>query len=195
MKRTILICLSILCIGSLAYSQTQFNVKGGLNFTQTKEDYADGEIDGKTGFQIGFETRFGDRLYFSPGLYYFEHQSRINFVEIDGGPVDIPDYKVDFNGLRVPIFIGGDLIQGPNWGLRAYTGPNASFIMSTNDGLPGFEDDAFSDVLWGYNFGVGVDLGIITLDLSKEWRLNNVFDGDSPEFKNNITYLSVGVLF
>lgn len=195
MKRTILICLSILCFGSLAFSQTQFNIKGGVNFTQVQEDYEDGEIDGKTGYQIGFETRFGDRFYVSPGLYYFQHQSRINFVEVDGNPINIPDYKVDFNGLRVPIFFGGDLIEGENWGLRAYTGPNASFVLSTNDGLPGYEDDAFRDVLWGYNLGVGVDLGIITVDLSKEWRLNNVFDGENPEFKNNITYLSFGVLF
>lgn len=193
MKRTILICLTMLLVGSLAYSQAQFNIKGGVNVTQAKDDYEDGEIDGKTGYQIGFETRFGDRFYVSPGLYYFQHQSNIDFTESD--LIDLPDYKVDFSGLRVPLFIGGDLIKNENWGIRAYTGPNASFVLNTNDDLPGYEDDAFEDVLWGYNLGVGVDLGIITIDLSKEWRLNNVFDGETPEFKNNIYYLSAGILF
>ncbi len=137
-----------------------------------------------------------NRFYVSPGLYYFKHKSRIDFVE-DGdlGPIDIPDYDVNFEGLRIPLFLGGDLIEGENWGFRAYTGPNASIVLSTNDGLPGYEDDAFREILWGLNAGLGLDLGIVTIDLSQEWRLNNVFDGDTPEFRNNIAYLSVGVLF
>ncbi len=196
MKRIIVSCLLIMSAMSFAYSQAQFNLKGGLNFTQVSEDYQDGEIDGKAGFQIGFETRLGDQVYISPGIYYFQHQSRINFVDDgDVNIVDLPDYDVDFKGIRIPVHIGVDVIKGENWGLRAFTGPNASFILSTNDGLPGYEDDAFRDILWGYNAGVGVDLGIITLDVSREWRLNNVFEGNTPEFKNNITYLSVGFLF
>ncbi|MCB9352043.1 MAG: PorT family protein [Lewinellaceae bacterium] len=195
MRRSILFFL-ILALGySAAFSQAQFNIKAGANITQANEKYNDGEIDGKVGYQIGFEARFGDRFYVSPGLYYYKHQSRINFIEDGNLGVNLPDYTVNFEGFRIPLFVGGDLIKGENWGLRLYTGPNASFVLNTNDGLPGYEDDAFREVLWGFNGGLGVDLGIFTIDLSQEWRLNNVFDGDTPEFKNNITYLSVGLLF
>lgn len=81
MKYTILI-FSLLFLGlNNSFAQTQFNLKGGFNFTQVNEDYEDGKIDGKAGYQIGMELRIGDRLYVSPGLYYFKSQSRIDFSE------------------------------------------------------------------------------------------------------------------
>lgn len=186
-----LVALLVLSTATL-FSQTRFHAQVGTNFTGVTEDYEDGEIEGKFGYQVGFNIHFGDEFYIAPGVHFFSHQTRVKFNEI--GDI-FPDYDVEFRGIRVPVMIGGDLIEDEDWGLRLYGGPNASFVLNTNDNFPGFEDDIFEDVLWGVNGGVGVDLGIFTIDLSQEVRLNSVFKDDDINFKNHITHLTVGLLF
>lgn len=187
--------LFVLCMLSsgLLVAQSQFNLKGGLNYTQQSDRFfEDGEITGAEGFQIGAEYRFGDRLYISPGIYYFEHQSDIAFVNED----NLPPIQIEFQGIRIPLFLGGDIIKGENFGLRVYGGPNISFIINDEDDIASFfDDDPIREALWGLNAGVGIDLGIITFDVTHEWRADDALTGDDVKFRNNILYFQVGLLF
>lgn len=187
--------LFVLCMlsSSLIIAQSQFNLKGGINYTQQgNRFFEDGEVSGGEGFQIGAEYRFGDRLYISPGIYYFEYTSDIDFVE----GANLNPIQLQFQGLRIPIFLGGDLIKGENFGIRAYGGPNLSFLINDEDGINSFfDDDPIREVLWGINAGVGIDLGIITFDITHEWRAEDVLKTDDVKFRNNILYFQVGILF
>ncbi len=179
---------------TFAFTQPLLNVKGGLNFTQQNEDFPEnGKIQGATGYQIGAEMRFGDRLYISPGVYYFQHKSEINFLENSG----ITDINLEFNGMRIPVYLGLDLIDSETTGLRLYGGPNVSFLLNAekNDLSNFFQVDPVRDVFWGLNFGVGIDLHIFTLDVTREWRIDGAFDSDEVDFNNDLLYLTAGVLF
>jgi hypothetical protein len=187
MKKLIfLICLTFLSLNAFA----QFNPKAGLNFTrQNDQFFEDGKATGEVGWQVGIEARFGEVFYVSPGLYYFSHRSKIEFLNNIG----LDDQEVDFNGLRIPVYIGLNVIRTDNFTLRGYFGPNVSLVFNSEDGLRDFfDEDPIEDTLWGLNVGVGVDLGGVSLDISHEWRTNDALDSEQIEFKNNILYFQVG---
>lgn len=190
--KKLLLAICLLSSGLLV-AQSQLNLKGGLNFTQQSDRFfEDGEISGAEGFQIGAEYRFGDQLYISPGIYYFEHQSNITFIDEAG----LNPIQVEFQGIRIPVFLGGDLMKGENFGLRLYGGPNISLLINKEEDIASFfDDDPIREVLWGLNAGVGIDLGFITFDVTHEWRAEDALVGDAVKFRNNILYFQVGLLF
>ena len=188
--KKILLIISLIAGTAFALSaQTRIIPKVGVNLFNFDENYDDGEFNGKSGFHIGADIRSGDKFYVSIGGQYFRYNSRFEGI---GG---LFDYDVKMEGVRIPLYIGGDFISGDRLGFRLFTGPSAAFILSTDDGLPGFEDNAFNDVRRGFNVGTGLDLGIISLDLQYEFGLNNVFSNKNIEAKSNILFLSAGILF
>ncbi len=189
MKKIILI-LGFLATGCvLASAQTRIIPQVGVNLFNFNDNYEDGEFNGKSGLHIGAEIRSGKKFYVSIGGQYFRFNSRFE------GIAGLFDYDVKMEGVRVPLYVAGDLIGAERWGLRLFVGPSASFILSTDDELPGFEDDAFNDLRWGFNAGAGLDLGIFTLDLNYEIGLNNVFSNKNIEAKSNILFVTGGILF
>ena len=188
-----LLLLVFVLATTLLHAQSQFNLKGGLNFTQQSDIFfEDGEINGAQGFQIGAEWRLGNRLYMAPGLYYFEHQSDVTFVN----EVNLDPIQIQFQGVRVPLYFGADLVRGETIGFRLYGGPNISFILNHEKDLANFfDDDPVRETLWGLNAGMGIDLGFISFDLTHEWRMDDALAGDLVKFRNNIIYFQVGILF
>lgn len=189
MKKILLIFGLVTAGCVLAPAQTRIIPQVGVNLYNFDDNYEDGEFDGKSGLQVGAEIRSGQKFYVSIGGQYFRFNSRFEAI---GG---LFDYDVKMEGVRVPLYVGGDLIGAERFGVRLFVGPSASFILSTDDDLPGFEDDAFNDIRWGFNAGAGLDLGIFTLDLHYELGLNNVFSNKNIEAKSNILFVTGGILF
>jgi hypothetical protein len=192
MKNLLLIvCLAF--AANFAVAQTTINPKIGYNYSYFSNDYDDRELEGKSGWQVGLDFKFGDQFYFAPGAHYFQSTTRIEQV----GNIDVTGNDVEFNikGIRVPAVVGVDLIEGKRLGLRAYTGPNISFILDNDEDAFDTSDALYNDFIFGYNLGVGLDIGIITVDLEHEWGLSNAFDSEVIDSKNNRIFLSVGIIF
>lgn len=192
MKKSFLV-LIILAIGTTAFSQVTFNPKVGYNYSYFSGDYEDVSFDGRSGWQIGADFRFGDKLFFMAGAHYFESENRIESV----GAINLPSNNVTFNikALRVPLAVGVDLIEGRRFGMRAFTGPGVNVVLDNDEGAVNNSDLFYDDLAFGYNLGLGVDLGVITVDVVHEWGLSNVFNSDNFTSKNSRIFFSAGILF
>ena len=188
-----LILTSIIALFSVqtiwAQNQVKFIPKIGVHFANFNEDFNDYDLDGRLGYQIGADVRFGENLYIATGVHYFQTKATL---EIGNGAVLETDFDVD--GLKIPLYIGIDLLQQDRLGVRAFAGPNLSLFFD-DDSFLDIEDLLIEENMWGAVAGVGLDLGLITLDVYHEWALTNFFESENIKNRSNLIYFSVGILF
>lgn len=192
MKKIVVMLVALVFVAT-AYSQVTFNPKIGYNYSYFPEAFEDRLVEGESGWQVGADLRFGGSVFFTPGIHYFESNNRIESL----GNIDMSGNNIAFKikGLRIPATIGIALFTGRRIGLRAYTGPNLTLVLDNDEEIFDVEDTLYRDMTWGYNTGLGVDFGVLTLDLNHEWGLSNVFEPDNIKSKNNRLFLSLGLLF
>ncbi|HMQ49306.1 MAG TPA: outer membrane beta-barrel protein [Saprospiraceae bacterium] len=186
-------CLSVCFISSALHGQTTFSPKAGINFSSFTEEFDDKNLEGNVGYQFGFDLRFGNQIYIAPGVHYFSTTSRVEEI----GNIDVSDEKINFDiqGIKIPVYVGGDLIEDKGLGLRLFMGPSFSFIIDKDDDLIDFDDLILQDNTWGLNAGLGLDIGVFNFELQREWGMTNVFNVDGIKSRNNIIYLSAGLNF
>ena len=171
-----------------------FGIKGGVNLSRlsmgdvftTRYDDAgnpylgyDGKevkdnlkksFDTRTGFVGGIYARFGRVLFIQPEVLVSTKGGSFDIVKTDGDVPVTQTVKVKYSNIDVPILIG--IKGGP---IRFLAGPVTSFRIGDNQKL----SDAFryytsdlsnslSEATFGYQLGVGLDLGSISIDVRKE---------------------------
>jgi opacity protein-like surface antigen len=152
-----------------AQSGAGFGIKGGLNFNSNGQYFKDaqaiwGDPLNNMGFNLG---AFGKLplgpVYLRPELVYTHLKSEIN--------------RDNFTTQRLdaPVLVGINLL-GPF--LSVFAGP--SFHYYLEDELRDFD---FSKFNAGYQFGVGVNLGNVGVDL----RYERVLSGQTVNIDNVIT--------
>jgi len=156
-KLLTLVIIALFCVG-MTWSQnaTGYGIKGGINYNGNG-DYIESigsaaeDPDKNVGFHIGVFGKFGRRVYFKPELVYTNTKS-----SYDSG-----DFKMQ--KLDAPLLVGLKII-GP---LSVFAGPSFQYIIDTE-----FEDlkisDIENDISMGLNFGVGVNINKIGIDLRYE---------------------------
>ena len=156
-KLLTLVIIALFCVG-MTWSQnaTGYGIKGGINYNGNG-DYIESigsaaeDPDKNVGFHIGVFGKFGRRVYFKPELVYTNTKS-----SYDSG-----DFKMQ--KLDAPLLVGLKII-GP---LSVFAGPSFRYIIDTE-----FEDlkisDIENDISMGLNFGVGVNINKIGIDLRYE---------------------------
>lgn len=176
-----------------SYTQILFNPKMGYNYSYFSEEFEDRSVEGMSGWQIGLDLRFGDKVFFAPGMHYFESENRVESL----GNIDLSGNNINFKikALRIPTVIGLDLLEGRRMGLRAYSGPNFTLVLDNDEAVFEVDEIIYKEVTYGFNAGLGIDFGVLTLDLNQEWGLNNVFEPDDIKSRNNRFFLSLGLLF
>ena len=140
-----------------AMSQTGsgFGIKAGLNYggngvfesVSSVRDNPDQNI----GFHIGVFGKIGNQLYLRPELVYTNLSSNYNTGDFS------------LNKLDVPLLVGLKVI-GP---LHVFAGPSIQYILDSDfEGVKAA--DIESDLTVGFNFGVGVNLNKLGIDLRYE---------------------------
>lgn len=192
MNRVWLLLLAFF-FSATAYSQVIINPKAGYNYSYFSKDFEDLSFEGRSGWQVGADFRFGDEFFVMLGAHYFESENRIESL----GGANLPNNDIVFNikALRLPLVLGADLLKGRRIGLRVFTGPNMNVVLDNDEDMVNSSDLLYDDIAWGYNLGLGIDLGIITVDVVHEWGLSNIFNSDNITSKNNRLFFSAGILF
>lgn len=175
--KTILRTSIILLVGFLVFYQPAaaqsgggFGIKAGLNYNSSGKYFKDAEaIWGDPMRNLGYHLGvFGKvplgPVYLRPELNYTNLKSEINSVQLVTQRLD------------APVLVGINVL-GP---LTVFAGP--SFHYYLEDELRDFDFDQYNA---GYQFGVGLNLGNLGLDLRYERVLNgqrvdidNVFTGE-----------------
>jgi hypothetical protein len=155
------VVIAVISFTTSAQNGTGFGIKGGLNYN-ANGDYFESvssnaeHPDRNIGYHFGFFGKIGDKFYLRPEIVYTSTKS---------------DYNSDnfkMKKLDVPILIGIKVL-GP---INVFAGPSFQYIIDSE-----FEGISINDVdkefTVGLNFGIGLEINKIGVDLRYERGFNN----------------------
>ena len=142
----------------------QFGIKGGANLTSVSTSGETFNSSNQAGYLVGFWARFGALGFnFQPEIYY-----TAKYVDIYNSSNET---HAKFNSIDVPLLFGGK-VGAFGFGARFYTGPLLSFAINKEQSIRTAAADAialdYHDQNFAWQFGVGVDVKQISVDLRYE---------------------------
>ena len=191
--RNFILLFALLLSAQLLSAQVTIRPQAGFNFSSITEDLPQETLDGNSGYQFGVDVKFGDRLYFQPGLFY---ESRKGDVIPDDEAVGDIDLKVD--RIRIPAIVGYNLLRERDqfFNVRVFTGPSLSFAVSKDlddQGLLSVEEDDLQTFAFGWGAGAGVDIAFLFVDVGYEFGLSKLVDHPEAKPRNNLFFLNGGI--
>ena len=168
-KLILLVALTTTCAFTFAQNGSSFGLKGGLNYNANGDYFESIGENAKhpernIGYHIGLFGKIGNRLYFRPEIVYTKTKS-------DYDSEDFSMEKID-----APLLIGAKIL-GP---ISVFGGPSLQYILNTEfDGIA--INDVEKDFTVGLNFGIGLNLNNIGIDL----RYERGFNDNEATFINN----------
>lgn len=146
----------------------------------------------RTGAVGGIYARFGRTIFIQPEVLVSTKGGTFDIIQNDGQTPTTTSVNVKYSNIDVPLLMG--LKAGP---IRILAGPVTSFRVGDNQRLrDAFRqytsnlNDAMSEATFGYQFGAGLDIGNISLDVRKEGSFTNLatFDlnGVQSDGKNSL---------
>ncbi len=158
-----------------AQSGSGFGIKAGLNYGGNG-DYFESVTtnfenpDQNVGYHIGVFGKLGNKLYFRPEIVYTKTKS-----DYDKGDLDVQ--KID-----VPLLVGLKVL-GP---VNVFAGPSLQYILDTDFGVATL-NDIDNDFSVGLNFGIGLNLNRLGIDL----RYERGFSDNEATFIDNNNVISL----
>ncbi|HMU15683.1 MAG: outer membrane beta-barrel protein [Bacteroidetes bacterium] len=201
-SRTTGLTLSALVLFTVttASAQTQINPQLGLTYQNLTGKLVQGQdFKGSVGYTLGADLRFGNRLFFQPGVFLSRNRTISSY---DGGNVIESESKLITTNLKLRALVGYRIIDSYQFDLRLVAGPSYDVLMSVdgkdNNGIAWNKGD-FSTGSFNVEAGLGFDMGMFTLAPMASFGLNRAFS-DAASVKDidsrYITYgLTIGVNF
>ncbi|RRB00697.1 porin family protein [Larkinella rosea] len=209
----------VMILPSLTFAQFSFGVKGGVNLSQfttgdfvttrlnangTPQVNVSGQVirdnlkesfNSRTGWAYGIYTRFGKNLFIQPELLVSSKGGSFDIVRDINGQPKTETVSIKTTNFDVPILLG--LKGGP---IRVVAGPIVSFRISDDQKLrdalrdytSGSLNNALAKASYGYQVGVGLDLGRLGIDVRREGSLSDVAavnlggDANSAQFSQRL---------
>lgn len=142
------------------------------------------------GFEGGLFLRFGRKWYFQPELLYSFRQTNFDVLlnEVNTNIAAQNHYVI------LPLLIGNKIFNGDNSNIRIFFGPKFAYRLATNK--PQF-NDLLKPFEYGCEVGAGLDVWIITVDLSYNFYFSQSNSSDLSEniLRQSMFNASVGIKF
>ncbi len=172
------------------YVNSKYTIQNIKDFDFGEEyTYDDLKTDTKNGFQFGAMSRvkFGDKFFLQPEAYYAMKKGS-STVSLKGVTTDdaTVTQNLTLQNLDVPILLSYKLLDLKLAQINVFAGPMASFVMnkdvkvkSSDNNYDDFkpEDTNFKNAQWNAQFGVGVDVLMLSLDVRYEMGLSSATKG------------------
>lgn len=197
MKKLILIACFALGLNQITSAQTDFGIKGGINYNsnsiqQSGSDFSEGG-DNKAGYHAGIWFRIKVPvlgLYVRPEVIYTNLENEIKITPTSPS-TDFTIQKID-----VPVLLGKKIFGVGN----LFVGPSFQYIIESGINADDVSDIDTDDLTVGIQFGGGIELGhfgidvrwerglsdfksaIASLDQSVDTRINQIIIGLSIKF-------------
>lgn len=179
-----------------AFSQNGIGIKAGLSSTEI--DFKSKEFvpaDAQTGYHVGLFGRFGGAGFFvQPELLFTQTSGEFAYVPggVSGGTPP-ENYKAEFNRLDIPVMVGFRMFKV----IRLMAGPIASLNVDSKleNSVDTVKDANFKEATFGYQAGLGVDIGNLSIEGKYEGGLSKVTENigqNSTDNRINQWVLSVG---
>lgn len=194
MRKTILtLSFLTLVLSTFAIGPFTIGLKGGINSNKVTTDnpsVSNFTSPAKSGYDVGVFARFGTKVYLQPEVLYCV----INGQSTSGTSTQ----TVKLNTIQIPVLLGFKVIDLKLASLRVFTGPAMSLVTTKSiaSSLSNISAQDFKDNYWDWQFGAGVDLGMLTLDLRYGLGVTKLSDtANSYTNKGNTMTFSVGFKF
>jgi hypothetical protein len=182
MKRYILISVFLFSFFMLSFSQFHIGIRGGINTNYFKENETTVDNlriivpkDQTMGFHFGVVTQLQVSDFFvQPELNFSSNRNDIIIVNLNPlNPVEeLENHR--FNKLNLPLMVGYKFNS-----FKLQLGPVGSVLISSKADL--LEDrnikQNLKSLMYGYQAGIGLDIGKLALDLKYEGNLSRLGDG------------------
>jgi hypothetical protein len=160
---------------SQVFSQNGVGIKAGLS--STKIDFKSKQFvpsDAQTGYHVGLFGRFGGAGFFvQPELLFTQTSGEFAFIPNGSTGGSAPEnYKAEFNRLDIPVMMGFRFLKI----IRIMAGPIASINIDSElkNAVSTVDNAKFKDATFGYQAGLGVDIGALTVEGKYEGGLSKV---------------------
>lgn len=166
-----------------------------LNFSRYSTDADSVANEARVGYGLGGFVRVGaGRAYFQPGVFY--QKTTINLVDESVTTSQLED-ELGVTSFWIPATLGVYIVDAGMFNLRGTAGPAVSFVTSVKDNQFGLEKDDYKSLIWGGVVGLGADIAMVSVDLSYEFGLSDVFEEaiDGENAKQNTFRAGVGLVF
>lgn len=173
MKKLVFVLLFVLSSLAVHAQNSGFGLKAGLSSTQL--DFEKEQLvpsNAQTGYHLGVFARFGGIGFFVQPELLFTQTSGSFRIESSSFPSQSPiEYEAKFNRLDVPVMAGLRVLKV----IRLMAGPVASFNINSSlkDASNTVKAVDFKKATLGYQAGVGVDLGNLSIEGKYEGGLSN----------------------
>jgi len=193
MKKVILTA-AFVALAFTGFSQVlpsfQLGLKAGTNLSKLSTEHTFSS-DNRSGYYAGIWARIGAAgIHLQPEIYLSGKNSTLQ--ENSSGT----ENKVNFTSMDVPILIGTKL-GAAGIGLRLNTGPVVSFILNEDQSLGEAAGSAFSgnfkDQSFAWQFGAGLDLGKLGIDLRYEQGLSKIGENGYDDTKLSLFTLGLAL--
>lgn len=165
----------------------------GVHASDFKADFSNDEAKGRTGWNAGLDFRMHTRRFFvQPGVHYFNSSLKMSDKDsLSSAPLlDGPR----IHSLKVPVMLGLYLTKA-NKGFFKFNvkgGATGNYVIAVDkDSQRKFDKDNIEEFSYGLAAGVGLEFGLITLDLSHEWGMSPFLK--SVDTKNNVLRATLGL--
>ena len=181
MKKIILTIVICSIFTGFASAQTlpnfEFGVKGGINYATFPQSGIFNNSN-QAGYVGGLWARFGALGFnFQPELYLTGKDVKVSYTDNN----QVYTNKAQLTSLDLPLLFGGK-VGALGLGARFYTGPVISFALNKDQTFSDATQDLgklnFKNQNYAWQFGAGVDIQSLSIDLRYEAGLNKVAYGD-----------------
>jgi hypothetical protein len=177
---------SLALAGVAAAGKLSINPQIAVSATNQQTDEPQVSDKAKVGWMIGASARFGAMPYFSPGIYY--QKTALEITGLDSVSVGQITDIVGATSIYVPLKVGVNLA-----GIRLFAGPSLTIMTGVQDNDFGITKDDYKDTHTGLEAGIGFNIALVTIDVSYEKGLSDVYT--QIDAKQDVIRLYGGIQF
>ena len=169
------------------------NPQAGLTATHLTSDPAEITDQARVGYGFGGNVRIGGSFYLSPGAYV--QRTSLQITARDTLTATTVKDVVGVNSIYVPLKFGFNLSANAasptSLGLRVFGGPALTIISSVKANDLGITKDDYKSTHLGFEAGAGLDLALLTIDVSYEKGLGKTFK--NSDAKQDVLRALIGI--
>ena len=203
MKKVFLMISLAFAFSQTSTAQIDFGVKAGLNYNSesiqsVSEDVFTG-AESKTGYHAGIWLRFKLPIigfYLRPELVYTNLENELLYKITPTQTTQPTSYN--FQKIDIPVLIGKKFFGIGN----VFAGPSFQYILNSDFSIDDLEDVDTDGFTVGLQFGAGIELGNLGIDVRWERGLNavestflNVTTNTNVTFDTRVNQIIIGLSY
>jgi len=203
MKKVFLIMSLAFAFSQTSTAQIDFGVKAGLNYNsesiqETGQDLFEG-AESKTGYHAGIWLRFKLPVvgfYIRPELIYTNLENELLYTAKKDQPTKPTSYN--FQKIDIPVLIGKKFFGIGN----VFAGPSFQYILNSDFSLNDISEVDTDGFSVGLQFGAGIELNNLGIDVRWERGLNtvestflNVSTNTNVTFDTRVNQIIIGLSY